>query len=146
MNANSYPNAYLSAQKEHIDQCELDLIELKKRQQIAPWTRFEQRAAERTLQVLIESCIGLAKHWAKNETGMASNEALTAFNRLAEKGLIDRQTPWRKVIGLRNALVHDYLEVDPAIVLDVIASDYHMSLLSFARQSLSALGDKSTKG
>lgn len=140
----TYPNAYLNAQKEHIDQCELDLRELKKRVQKKPWSRFEQRAAERTLQVLIESCIGLAKHWAKKETGMASNEALTAFNRLAEKGVIDKQTPWRKVIGLRNALVHDYLEVDPAIVLDVIASDYHHSLLTFARQSLQALSEKTS--
>ncbi|WP_268244981.1 type VII toxin-antitoxin system HepT family RNase toxin [Oceanisphaera arctica] len=108
--------------------------------QQAPWSRFEQRAAERTLQVLIESCIGLAKHWAKKETGMASNEALTAFNRLVEKGVIDKSTPWRKVIGLRNALVHDYLEVDPVIVHDVIAPDYHQALIEFARSGIKALG------
>lgn len=134
------PNAYLNAQKEHIDQCELDLSELKQRLQKGPWSRFEQRATERTLQVLIESCIGLAKHWAKKETGMASNEALTAFNRLAEKGLIDKNVPWRKVIGLRNALVHDYLEVDAEIVRDVIEMDYHLQLLAFARQTIQALG------
>lgn len=137
---NTGPNAYLNAQKEHVDQCELDLTELKRRLQQAPWSRFEQRAAERTLQVLIASCIGLAKHWAKQETGMASNEALTAFNRLAEKGVIDTNTPWRKVIGLRNALVHGYLEVDPAIVHDVILSDYHQALIEFARSGIKALG------
>ncbi|WP_445396749.1 type VII toxin-antitoxin system HepT family RNase toxin [Zobellella sp. An-6] len=137
---NTGPNAYLNAQKEHVDQCELDLAELKRRLQQGPWSRFEQRAAERTLQVLIESCIGLAKHWARKETGMASNEALTAFNRLAEKGVIDKNTPWRKVIGLRNALVHDYLEVDPAIVHDVVLSGYHQALLDFARQGIKALG------
>lgn len=91
------------------------------------------------MQVLIESCIGLAKHWAKRETGMTSNEALTAFNRLAEKGVISRSVPWRKVIGLRNALMHDYLEVDPAIVHDVILSDYHQDLLTFAREGIRAL-------
>lgn len=137
--SNQGPNAYLGAQKEHIDQCELDLQELKCRLQQGPWSRFEQRAAERTLQVLIESCIGLAKHWARQETGMTSNEALTAFNRLAEQGVISRETPWRKVIGLRNALVHDYLEVDPAIVQDVILSGYHRDLLAFARKGIDAL-------
>ncbi|GHA12459.1 type VII toxin-antitoxin system HepT family RNase toxin [Oceanisphaera arctica] len=116
------------------------MTELQRRLQQAPWSRFEQRAAERTLQVLIESCIGLAKHWAKKETGMASNEALTAFNRLVEKGVIDKSTPWRKVIGLRNALVHDYLEVDPVIVHDVIAPDYHQALIEFARSGIKALG------
>ncbi|MCC4264630.1 DUF86 domain-containing protein [Oceanimonas baumannii] len=137
--ADTRPNAYLNAQKEHVDQCELDLSELKQRLQQGPWSRFEQRAAERTLQVLIESCIGLAKHWAKKETGMASNEALTAFNRLVEKGVIDKSTPWRKVIGLRNALVHDYLEVDPDIVHSVIFSDYHQELIDFARLGIKAL-------
>ncbi|MDV2857164.1 MULTISPECIES: type VII toxin-antitoxin system HepT family RNase toxin [Oceanimonas] len=137
--ADTVPNAYLSAQKEHVDQCELDLDELKQRLQQGPWSRFEQRAAERTLQVLIESCIGLAKHWSKQETGMTSNEALTAFNRLAEKGVIDKSTPWRKVIGLRNALVHDYLEVDPVIVHSVVSSDYHQELINFARLGIKAL-------
>jgi uncharacterized protein YutE (UPF0331/DUF86 family) len=133
-------NGYLSAQQEHLDQCELDLAELQRRLSQAPWSRFEQRAAERTLQLLIKSCIGIAKQWSKQVTGKASNEALTAFNRLTDRQLIQVQIPWRKVVGLRNALVHDYLEVDPDIIRDVIASNYHQPLLEFARQGLIALG------
>ncbi|WP_116472395.1 type VII toxin-antitoxin system HepT family RNase toxin [Zobellella maritima] len=136
---NTQNNAYLLALAEHISQCELDITELKQRLRQAPWSRFEQKAAERTLQVLIEACIGVAKHWVKKEVGQTSTEALNSFNRLADKGLIDPQTPWRKVIGLRNALVHDYLEVDPRIVQDVIQSNYYQQLIDFGRQAIKAL-------
>jgi uncharacterized protein YutE (UPF0331/DUF86 family) len=132
-------NAYLLALGRHLDECEMDIATLKDILSERPWSRLERHAAERTLQVLIEGCIGVAKHWARHETGRPSDEALSAFERLADLGRISHDVPWRKVIGLRNALVHDYLDVDDEIIKDVIASDHYRSLIDFARQAISTL-------
>lgn len=133
--------AYLHALRDHLHECEDDIQTLGDILATRPWTRLEQHAAERTLQILIESCIGAAKHWARRETGHVSGEAMTAFQRLTDKGLIDNQTSWRKIIGLRNVLVHDYLDVDERIVRDVIERGHYRGLLDFARKALLALDD-----
>ncbi|MFC3285749.1 type VII toxin-antitoxin system HepT family RNase toxin [Litchfieldella rifensis] len=131
--------AYLDALDNHLDECQADIKLLRDILQQRPWSRLEQHAAERTLQVLIESCIGIAKHWARQETGHTSSEAMAAFQRLMDKGVIDANTPWRKIIGLRNVLVHDYLEVDDEIVRDVIEQDHYLELLGFSRDAILAL-------
>lgn len=131
--------AYLDALRSHLDNCQIDIGTLRDILQQRPWSRLEQHAAERTLQVLIESCIGVAKHWARRETGIMSNEVLTAFQRLADNNVIDTSIHWRKIIGLRNVLVHDYLEVDSDVVRDVIEKGLYRELLAFARDAIHAL-------
>lgn len=133
--------AYLMAVGDHLDECEADIANLKAILADRPWSRLERHAAERTLQVLIEGCIGLAKHWARRETGRPASEAASAFEHLIDRGQIGHEVPWRKVIGLRNALVHDYLDVDPQIIQDVIERDHYQSLLDFGRQAIAALGE-----
>lgn len=43
---------------------------------------------------------------------------------------------WRKVIGLRNALVLDYLNIDPEIIRSVITQGYSDRLFVFAELGL----------
>ncbi|MGL6511732.1 HepT-like ribonuclease domain-containing protein [Aeromonas hydrophila] len=43
---------------------------------------------------------------------------------------------WSKLIGLRNTLVQDYLNVDPEIILSVITPSYSDQLFTFAEQGL----------
>ncbi|MCE8018898.1 DUF86 domain-containing protein [Halomonas sp. MCCC 1A11036] len=131
--------AYLIALREHIAECETDIATLDRIAKERPWSRLERHAAERTLQILIEGCIGVAKHWAKRETGTMNQNALGAFEKLNEQGLIGHEVPWRKVIGLRNALVLDYLEVDDRIVAEVIEAGYYRPLVAFVRQAIQAL-------
>jgi len=132
-------SAYLSALSEHINQCEYDLQTLKNMLASRSLSRLEQHAAERTLQILIESAIGLAKHWAKAELHITHSEALASFNNLADKGLIEKSDNWRRIVGLRNVLVHDYLNVDAQIVQDIIANAHFNDILSFARHAIKAL-------
>ena len=134
------PNsAYLLAATEHLNQCEEDLRALREILQARSLQRLEQHAAERTLQVLIEAAIGLAKHWVKKETGFSSSDAYSAFENLSNRGLIAESSGWRKTVGLRNVLVHDYLNVDAQIVRDVISHQYYEEILSFGRQAIKAL-------
>ena len=101
-------------------------------------SNLEYRAAERTLQVSIEACIGVAKHWAKALASHTPQDAYQAFEILAQRGELSPDTliGWRKIIGLRNALVHDYLNIDPEIIRSVIAQGYSDQLFTFADQGL----------
>lgn len=132
-------SAYLNAQRRHLEECEQDLTELGTLLEQRAWSRIERHAAERSLQLLIEACIGLAKHWARHETGMVCRDAATGFERLQDAGKVDSDVPWRKVIGLRNVLVHDYLDVDPEIVKSVIAKKHYRAMIDFGHQALTAL-------
>jgi uncharacterized protein YutE (UPF0331/DUF86 family) len=61
-----------------------------------------------------------------------------AFEILAQHQILETEalTGWRKVIGLRNVLVHDYLNVDPDIIRSVIKDGYTQPLFEFAEQGL----------
>ncbi|HEH9440639.1 TPA: DUF86 domain-containing protein [Aeromonas sobria] len=104
-------------------------------------SNLEYRAAERILQVSIEACIGVAKHWAKTLASHTPQDAYQAFEILAQRGELSPDTliGWRKISGLRNALVHDYLNIDPEIIRSVIAQGYSNQLFTFAEQGLDRL-------
>ena len=67
---------YLIAILQHRRECLEDLDSLASIAILRPFNRIERRAAERTLQVLIESCIGVAKHWLK---AAGKNQPLDAY-------------------------------------------------------------------
>ena len=95
---------------------------------------MERRAAERALQVLIEACIGIAKYWLKTENKHLPLDAYESFTKLAELKKISLADlkQWRKVIGMRNALVHDYLTIDNELLHAVMADRAYQFLLDFA--------------
>ncbi len=102
---------------------------------------FEYRAAERSLQVSIEAAIGVAKHWAKALAGTSPSEAYQAFELLSQRQqlTLEQLDNWRKVIGLRNALVHDYLNIDPNIVRSIISQGYYQQIFEFIALGVKAL-------
>lgn len=134
-------NAYITSQHQHLNDCELDLEALATVLGEREWTRIERSAAERILHLLIESCIGIAKQRARQLTGMPCENVMSAFERLSEAEPDSTSVPWRRVIGLRNVLVHDYLSIDDRIVQSVLEQKHYRSLLKFARITLDRLGD-----
>ncbi|MBB3142011.1 type VII toxin-antitoxin system HepT family RNase toxin [Halomonas organivorans] len=94
------------------------------------------RAAERNLQLLTEACIGIAKQRLKSQGLVVPSDARQAFAKLQTQGHDHSGTPWNKVIGLRNALVHDYLNLDSDIVKNIIRQRDYQSLLAFAEEQL----------
>lgn len=101
----------------------------------------DYRAAERLLQVFTELCIGLSKHWVKSLQGHSASDAYQSFRLLKEHGKMTSQEliTWKKIIGMRNGLVHDYLNVDPMIVENIIREQYYTELDHFVDKAIEAL-------
>lgn len=132
---------YLSEAKKHKLRYQQELDELRADHISQGLKSRDYRAAERLLQVYTELCIGLAKHWLKHLQGQSSGEAYQTFQLLAEHGNIttDELGKWRRIIGMRNGLVHDYLNVDPLIVTGIIEHKHYQDLSDFADKAITAL-------
>lgn len=83
----------------------------------------------------------MAKHWAKALVGYSPQDAYQAFEILIQQGVQPAEglKGWRKIIGLRNVLVHDYHNIDPEIIRSVIGQEYSDIFFTFTAQGLSWL-------
>lgn len=138
MSAEQGLKLYLIEVALHISEYKSELNELN---QLNTLNTRDYRAAERLLQLLTEVSIGLSKHWLKALQKESGGNAYQTFIGLQELNIISETelTEWRKIIGLRNSLVHDYLNVDKSIVKLVIKSEKYNTLLLFCEQALQAL-------
>ena len=133
-------NTYLFSMQEHLAELKSELQGLTDIIRQRDLSRYEYRAAERTLQILIEACIGIAKHWTYALNKTAPADAYSAFETLSQQGVVDiNEIEWKKIIGMRNALVHDYLNIEPEIIRAIINNATYHELLIFADNGLVAL-------
>ena len=79
-------------------------------------------SAERFLHLAIEAILDMGNHViAESDLGIV-NWYSDIPSILARKGYIDSdlEKKWLQMIGFRNTLVHDYLEIDRGIVYDIL--------------------------
>ena len=134
-------NAYLDHIEEH---CSASLELLEQLATIAsqqPLSRIEQSAAERQLQVLVEAAIGVAKQWVKAVSGSAPADAYGSFEKLSQLGKLsgNELLQWRKIIGLRNALVHDYLNFSVDVLQRVLVQRQFLHVFQFIQLASASL-------
>jgi len=133
-------NTYIYSMREHLSELKSELQGLTEIIEQRDLSRYEYRASERTLQILIEACIGIVKHWCYGLSKIGPADAYTAFEKLAQQGIESvNDVEWRKIIDIRNALVHDYLNIEPEIIRVLIKKSTYNALLDFTGNGLDAL-------
>ena len=98
-----------------------------------PLSRLEQSGVLHALQVLIEHAIGKSKHLLKSIGESVPVSAYDAFASLERRGKLTQQelTQWNATIGLRNRIVHDYMNIDINFVYELITSNRHQLIGEF---------------
>lgn len=128
------------AESERIANEQMALLEEAKQRILsgAPLSRLEQSGVLHALQVLIENAIGKSKHLLKSAGVPVPVSAYDAFASLEQYGDISSQEiqQWNSVIGLRNRIVHDYMNIDMRIVYEFITDDRHQSIAAFLRKPI----------
>jgi len=127
-------NTYKDAIQQHINESIEDLDDIYAILQQRSWTRIERKGAERLLQTLVEACIGLSKHWLKQQNKVLPVDAYSVFEKLMDLQLIssDDAEEWQRIIGMRNAIVHDYLNLDEKVIKAIVVGKMYLKLQSFA--------------
>ncbi|OGB33290.1 MAG: hypothetical protein A3F78_16480 [Burkholderiales bacterium RIFCSPLOWO2_12_FULL_61_40] len=96
-------------------------------------TALEQSGVLHALQVLIENAIGKTKQLLKAQNQPVPVSGYDAFKALAQRGLLDQSdlAAWNAVIGLRNRIVHDYMNIDMDQVMALVAADKAQFIVQF---------------
>nr|WP_315262483.1 DUF86 domain-containing protein [uncultured Limnohabitans sp.] len=104
----------------------------------APLSPLEQGGVLHAVQVLAENAIGKTKHWLKALGQPVPISAHDAFESLHLQGCISQHdlNEWRAIVGLRNRIVHDYLNVDPSFINGLILQNKHHFIADFLRQKI----------
>lgn len=79
---------------------------------------FRRKATERLLQELVEAAVDVNVHILRSTGGQAPQDYHQSFVSLGQQGVIPRKLAddMAPAAGLRNRLVHEYDEIDDAIV------------------------------
>jgi len=120
--------AYLQSINEHTNVHFEALDELSQLLTQRSLTFHERNSAQRSIQVVVEACIGLSKHTLKQAQkqvlGDAASTVLNALKILHTNAITPAEL--KGAIGMRNAIVHDYLNMDWPLLEAVLKQrDYH---------------------
>lgn len=96
-------------------------------------SQIEEQAALHSLQVTIENAIGKARHVLKLHKKTVPASAYDLFEVLESQGVIQSKelSQWKKIIGLRNVIVHEYMKVNMEMVKNVIIEKKYEFVLAF---------------
>ncbi len=81
-----------------------------------------QRIIERTLQIMIETCLDIAAHIISDKGFPSPISYSHMFKILIDNNILDkdRLDTYQKMARFRNILVHQYEDIDPSIILSIV--------------------------
>ena len=91
------------------------------------WTERDFLAIQRALQVYIESFIGMARYFVQQKYHLSVSQSREALDELKNRGDLSAQqhAELLKMVGFRNVLVHDYLDINDSIVQAVVTKKHY---------------------
>lgn len=105
------------------------------------WTERDLLAIQRALQVLIESFIGMARYLVQQKYRLSLSQSREAIDELKNRADLnfEQHQQLLKIIGFRNVLAHDYLELNEEIVRAIIINKHYAVLERLLNQWRSEL-------
>ena len=103
------------------------------------WSKIEIRAVKNSMQVIVENSIGKAKRILKYfNCPIVPQKGSDAFEFMYEMGLIEDEiyTTMKSAIGLRNAMIHDYMNFNDAILKNVVLAKKYDDIISFLKSDI----------
>lgn len=84
-----------------------------------------QRIVERTLQMIIETCLDIGSHIISDEKLPVPETYADMFRILARNGILGKTEldVYEKMARFRNVIVHDYEKIDPDIVAGILRNN-----------------------
>ena len=103
-------------------------------------SKLEQSGALHAIQVLTENSIGKAKVILKSQGHTVPVSAYDAFSKLHALGYInaDQLRDWTAAIGMRNRIVHEYLNVSMTVVEEIIVKQQYQLQIDFLMAEMPA--------
>lgn len=98
-------------------------------------SRLEEAGVVHTLQILIENAIGKAKQILKSQQQTIPTSAYDTIQALVAINQLDAEAAqqWSAIIGLRNRIVHEYMNLDMRQVLAVVKEAKYQRVIDFLR-------------
>jgi len=96
-------------------------------------SHLEQNGVLHAIQVLVENAVGKAKQLLKASGKQVPLSAYDSFIAISELGIVKTNdlTLWNAAIGLRNRIVHDYMNIDMIRVLELVKNDQYRFITDF---------------
>lgn len=146
-----YSTTYVESLRQHTREQLDTLDELAELAQQSPLRKFERLAVERSLQILVEAAIGVSKHSCKH-AGIHTPPDASSYTYawacvLKTHDLIQSQIPHavlKGAIGMRNAIVHDYLNLDWTRIESVVTTQGYHKVGDFVEEGLAYLSKPAT--
>lgn len=95
------------------------------------FSETDSLAIQRALQILVESVIGMSRYVAETALGIRVAKSRESLDELRRMGVLDHEVHARllRIVGFRNILVHDYLNIDDAVVSAIVRKREYAFLL-----------------
>lgn len=86
------------------------------------WTERDLLAIQRALQIFIESFIRMARYLLQQKYALSVSQSREAISELKNRGdlSLNQYQQLVSIIGFRNVLVHDYLDINETIIKAII--------------------------
>lgn len=103
---------------------------------LGDWKARDLLAAQRALQVLIESLVGLSRYVYQEQFNLTVSKSRAALDGLHKRDVLGRADYdlAMKMVGFRNVLVHDYLDVNRDIVEAIIRQKLYRNIQRISRE------------